>query len=132
MNVLENFKNLFIDVWQDGVSGINISEIIIALVIFTFFLFLRGVFSKFVVKKLESYVSKSTNSFDNSLVYSMEGPAKFFPIVLGFFISTSYLTVDSGMVDTINRSLITILIFWTFHQVVGPFSSVIKSAGGLI
>ena len=128
MNVLENF----IDVWQDGVSGVNISEIIIALVIFTFFLFLRGVFSKFVVKKLENYVSKSTNSFDNSLVNSMEGPAKFFPIVLGFFVSTSYLTVDSGMVDTINRSLITVLIFWTFHQVVGPFSSVIKSAGGLI
>ena len=132
MNVLENFKNLFIDVWQDGVSGVNISEIIIALVIFTFFLFLRGIFSKFVVKKLENYVSKSTNSFDNSLVNSMEGPAKFFPIVLGFFVSTSYLTVDSGMVDTINRSLITVLIFWTFHQVVGPFSSVIKSAGGLI
>ena len=132
MNVFENLKDLFIDVWQDGVSGVNISEIIIALVIFTFFLFLRGVFSKFVVKKLENYVSKSTNSFDNSLVNSMEGPAKFFPIVLGFFVSTSYLTVDSGMVDTINRSLITVLIFWTFHQVVGPFSSVIKSAGGLI
>ena len=132
MNVLENFKDLFIDVWQDGVSGVNISEIIIALLIFTFFLFLRGVFSKFVVKRLESYVSKSTNGFDNSLVNSMEGPAKFFPIVLGFFVSTSYLTVDSGTVDTINRSLITILIFWTFHQIVGPFSSMIKSAGGLI
>ena len=132
MNVLENFKNLFLDVWKEGISGINISEILIALAIFTFFLFLRGVFSKFVVKKLESYVSKSTNSFDNSLVHSMEGPAKFFPIVLGFFVSTSYLTVDSGMVDTINRSLITILIFWTFHQVVGPFSAVIKSVGGLL
>ena len=132
MNVLENFKNLFLEVWQNGVSGINISEIVIALAIFTFFLFLRGVFSKFVVKKLETYVSKSTNSFDNSLVHSMEGPAKFFPIVLGCFVSTSYLTFDSGMVDTINRSLITILIFWTFHQVVGPFSVVIKSVGGLI
>jgi MscS family membrane protein len=132
MNVLENFKNLFLDVWKEGISGINISEILIALAIFTFFLFLRGVFSKFVVKKLESYVSKTTNSFDNSLVHSMEGPAKFFPIVLGFFVSTSYLTVDSGMVDTLNRSLITILIFWTFHQVVGPFSAVIKSVGGLL
>ena len=132
MSVLEDFKNLFLEVWQEGVSGINISEIVIALAIFTFFLFLRGVFSKFVVKKLESYVSKSTNSFDNSLVYSMEGPAKFFPIVLGFFVSTSYLTIDSGIVDTINRSLITILIFWTFHQVVGPFSAVVKSVGGLL
>jgi len=132
MNVLENFKNLFLDVWKDGVSGINISEIVIALAIFTFFLFLRGVFSKFVVKKLEKYVSKTSNGFDNSLVHSMEGPAKFFPIVLGFFVSTSYLTVESGTVDVINRSLMTVLIFWTFHQVIGPFSAVIKSAGGLL
>ena len=132
MNILENFKDLFLEVWKDGVSGINISEILIALVIFTFFLSLRGVFSKFVVKKLEKYVSKSTNSFDNSLVHSMDGPAKFFPIVLGFFISTSYLTVESGVVEVINRSLITILIFWTFHQIIGPFSAVVKLAGGLL
>jgi len=132
MNVLENFKNLFLDVWKEGVSGINISEIIIALIIFIFFLFLRGVFSKFVVKKLEKYVSKTTNKFDNSLVFSMEGPAKFFPIVLGFFVSTSYLTGEHSAIELINRSLITILIFWTFHQIIGPMSAVIKSVGGLL
>ena len=135
MEVLQNFKNLFFDVWNKGISGINISEIIIALLIFLFFLFLRGVFSKFVVKRLENYVSKSTNNFDNSLVFSMEGPAKFFPVVLGFFVSTSYLTVETQaaeFLETINRSLITILIFWTFHQVIGPLSVVIKSVGGLL
>ena len=132
MNVLENFKDLFIDVWNKGVSGVNISEIIIALAIFIFFLFLRGVFSKFVIKRLEKYVSKTTNKFDNSLVFSMEGPAKFFPIVLGFFISTSYLSTEHGAIELINRSLITILIFWTFHQIIGPLSVVIKSVGGLL
>ena len=135
MEVLQNFKNLFFDVWNKGISGVNISEIIIALLIFLFFLFLRGIFSKFVVKRLENYVSKSTNNFDNSLVFSMEGPAKFFPVVLGFFVSTSYLTVETQaaeFLETINRSLITILIFWTFHQVIGPFSVVIKSVGGLL
>ena len=132
MNVLENFKDLFLDVWKEGVSGVNISEIIIALTIFIFFLFLRGVFSKFVVKRLEKYVSKTTNKFDNSLVFSMEGPAKFFPIVLGFFVSTSYLSGEHGAIELINRSLITILIFWTFHQIIGPFSVVIKSVGGLL
>ena len=132
MNILENFKNLFLDVWKEGVSGVNISEIIIALAIFIFFLFLRGIFSKFVIKKLEKYVSKTTNKFDNSLVFSMEGPAKFFPIVLGFFVSTSYLSSEHGAVELINRSLITVLIFWTFHQIIGPFSTVIKSVGGLL
>ena len=135
MEVLENFKNLFFDVWNKGISGVNISEIVIALLIFLFFLFLRGIFSKFVIKRLENYVSKTTNNFDNSLVFSMEGPAKFFPIVLGFFVSTSYLTIESQaaeFLETINRSLITILIFWTFHQIIGPLSVVIKSIGDLI
>ena len=132
MNVLENFKDLFIDVWKEGISGINISEILIALTIFVFFLFLRGVFSKFVIKRLEKYVSKTTNKFDNSLVFSMEGPAKFFPIVLGFFVSTSYLSTEHSAIELINRSLITILIFWTFHQIIGPLSVVIKSVGGLL
>ena len=62
----------------------------------------------------------------------MEGPAKFFPIVLGFFVSTSYLSVEHGAIELINRSLITILIFWTFHQIIGPLSVVIKSVGGLL
>ena len=135
MEVLENFKNLFFDVWNKGISGVNISEIVIALLIFLFFLFLRGIFSKFVIKRLEKYVSKTTNNFDNSLVFSMEGPAKFFPIVLGFFVSTSYLTIENQaaeFLETINRSLITILIFWTFHQLIGPLSVVIKSIGDLI
>ena len=132
MEVLENFKDLFLDVWKEGISGVNISEIVIALIIFIFFLFLRGVFSKFVIKRLETYVSKTTNKFDNSLVSSMEGPAKFFPIVLGFFVSTSYLSVEHGAIELINRSLITILIFWTFHQIIGPLSVVIKSVGGLL
>jgi MscS family membrane protein len=90
------------------------------------------VFSKFVVKRLEKYVSKTTNKFDNSLVFSMEGPAKFFPIVLGFFVSTSYLSGEHAAIELINRSLITILIFWTFHQIIGPLSVVIKSVGGLL
>ena len=132
MNVLENFKDLFLDVWSKGISGINISEIIIALTIFIFFLFLRGVFSKFVIKRLEKYVSKTSNKFDNSLVFSMEGPAKFFPIVLGFFVSTSYLSVEHSSIELINRSLITILIFWTLHQIIGPLSVVVKSVGGLL
>ncbi len=135
MEVLENFKDLFFDVWNKGISGVNISEIVIALLIFLFFLFLRGIFSKFVIKRLENYVSKTTNNFDNSLVFSMEGPAKFFPVVLGFFVSTSYLTIESqaaNFIETINRSLITILIFWTFHQIIGPLSVVIKSVGDLI
>ena len=41
-------------------------------------------------------------------------------------------TQAAEFLETINRSLITILIFWTFHQIIGPLSVVIKSVGDLI
>ena len=45
MNVLSKFKDLFLEVWKDGVSGINITEIIIAISIFGFFfIFKRNIF----------------------------------------------------------------------------------------
>ena len=135
MKILNNFTDLFLDVWSQGISGVNITEILIALVIFFFFLFLRGMFAKFIVKRLEVYVSKSTNKFDNSLVSAMEKPAKFFPIVIGFFIATNYITVEGkGLIflDQLNRSLITILIFLTFHQAIGPLSVLIKSVSDLL
>ncbi len=135
MEKIKNFFNLFKNVWQEGFLGINIAELLIAFTIFFLFLLLRGVFSKFVVKKLEKYVSLTTNKFDNSLVKAFEGPSKFFPIVLGFFISSTYLTIDGSgliLVDKINRSLITILIFWSFHQIIGPLSVLIGSLGDLL
>ena len=45
----------------------------------------------------------------------MVGPARFLPIVLGFFFATYYATFgeEAGeLVETINRTLITILLFW--------------------
>ena len=135
MNKIEEFISLFVEVWKNGISGINISEIIIALFIFFIFLILRGFFSKFVIKRLEKFVSKTTNRFGNSLVDSLKGPTKFFPIVIGFFIATSYVSLGEGtesFVDNANRTLITILIFWSIHQLIGPFSVLIKSVGELL
>ena len=129
MELFENFFNLFSDVWQQGVAGSNITEIIIALLIFFIFLILRGLVSKFVVKRLEKYVSLTTNNFDNSLVKSLESPVKFFPIVLGFFIASNYINLDGKsafFVASLNRNLVTILIFWTLHQIIEPVSFLVK------
>ena len=135
MDRIEQFISLFAEVWKNGISGINISEIIIALLIFFAFLLLRGLFAKFIIKRLEKYVSKTTNRFDNSLVESLKGPTKFFPIVIGFFIATSYVSLgdsSENFIDNANRTLITILIFWSIHQIIGPLSVLIKSIEDLL
>ena len=135
MDKLNQFISLFVDVWKNGISGVNISEIITALLIFLIFLFLRGLFSKFIIRRLEKYVSKTSNRFDNSLVDSLKGPTKFFPIVIGFFIATSYVSLGEStenFIDNANRTLITILIFWSIHQIIGPISVLIKSVEDLL
>ena len=135
MDRIEQFISLFGEVWKNGISGINISEIIIALLIFFAFLLLRGLFAKFIIKRLEKYVSKTTNRFDNSLVQSLKGPTKFFPIVIGFFIATSYVSFGDStesFIDNANRTLITILIFWSIDHIIGPLSVLIKSIEDLL
>ena len=55
----------------------------------------------------------------------MEGPARFLPIVLGFFIASYYMSFSEDsreIIDTINRTLITIFIFWIIHQIIEPIS----------
>ena len=39
MDKIEQFTDLFVEVWKNGISGINISEIVIALLIFLFFFY---------------------------------------------------------------------------------------------
>ena len=135
MDLIKNFTNLFSDVWGKGVAGVNFTEIALAIFIFLFFLLFRGLFTKIIISRLENFVSKSSNKFDNKLVQSLEGPVRFLPVVLGFFIATSYIEVSgkaSYFVENFNRSLITILIFWTIHQIVEPVSYLIKKIEDLL
>ena len=135
MNVLDNFQNLFIEIWQQGIAGINFTQIGLGIVILLLFLLLRGLISSFILKRLENYVAKTSNKFDDALVEASKGPVKFLPIVLGIFVASSYMEFDGKMlifIDNINRSLITILIFWLIHQIVEPLTYLIRRVEELL
>ena len=129
MELLNNFSDLFLSVWSKGIHGVDIFQILIGIGIFLIFLIFRGIISKVLIKRLEAIAKRTTNKLDDTFVYAMEGPARFLPIVLGFFISSYYMSFgDDGrvVVDTINRTLITILIFWVIHQIVEPISYILS------
>ena len=130
MEAINRFKELFLDVWNEGVFGLNASEIIIGIIIFLIFYVLRRLFARFIISKLNKIVKRTSNKIDNTVVEVIEGPLKFLPIVLGFFIATSYIKLSlevQNFVDLLNRTLITIFIFWLLHQLVIPFSYIIKN-----
>ena len=131
MNIFENFSVLFIEVWEKGILGVDIFQILIGLGIFLVFLLFRGFISKVIINRLKKIAKKTTNKFDDTFVQAMEGPARFFPIVIGFFIASYYLEFSSesrAFIDNINKSLITILIFWLLHQFIQPVTYLL---GGL-
>ena len=131
MNVLENFLELFFEVWKKGILGIDIFQILIGLGIFLVFLLFRGFISKVIINRLKKIAKKTSNKLDDSFVQAMEGPARFFPIVVGFFIASYYLEFSpesQSFIDNVNKSLITILIFWLMHQFIQPVTYLL---GGL-
>jgi len=135
MDLLNNFSKIFLSVWNKGILGVDIFQILIGIGIFLLFLIFRGLISKLVIKKLEIISKRTTNKLDDTFVQSLVGPARFLPIVLGFFIASYYMTFSlegREVVDTINRTLITILIFWIIHQIIEPISYILSGLDKLL
>jgi len=131
MDIFENFSTLFLEVWKKGILGIDIFQIAIGLGIFLIFLLFRGLISKVIIGRLKKIAKRTTNKLDDTFVQAMEGPARFFPIVIGFFIASYYLEFSpesQSFIDNVNKSLITILIFWLIHQLIQPVTYLL---GGL-
>ncbi len=129
MESFNSFNNLFLDVWNNGVFGINATDIIISLAIFLFFYLLRRLIARFILNRISRIVTKTKNQIDDAVIEVLDGPLKFFPVVIGFFIASSYLNLSDQkqeFIDLFNRSLITVFIFWLLHQLIIPFSFVIK------
>ena len=130
MEAINRFGELFLEVWKEGVFGLNASEIIIGIVIFLIFYVLRRLFARFIISRLNKIVNKTSTKIDNTVVEVIEGPLKFLPVVLGFFIATSYINLSievQNFIDLLNRTLITVFIFWLLHQLVIPFSFIIRN-----
>ena len=130
MNSINDFTNLFVDVWSSGIFGINVSEIIIGFIIFLLFYILRSFFARFLIGRIYKIVRKTKTEVDDVVVKVIEGPLKFLPVVVGFFIATSYIDFNSdliGFIEKANRTLITVFIFWLLHQLIVPFSFLIKN-----
>ena len=129
MEVLNNFKSLFLSVWEKGILGIDFFQILVGLGIFLLFLIFRGLISRLIIKKLEIISKRTTNKLDDTFVKSMMGPARFLPIVLGVFFASYYMSFSDDMrdfVENLNRTLITILIFWIIHQIIEPISYILS------
>ena len=64
MELFNNFNQLFLSVWNKGILGVDILQILIGIGIFLIFLIFRGIISKVIIKRLESIAKKEKISLN--------------------------------------------------------------------
>ena len=78
MDIVSNFLELFSEVWEKGILGVDIFQILIGLGIFLIFLLLRGFISKIIINRLKKISKRTTNKLDDTFVKAMEDQRVFF------------------------------------------------------
>ena len=114
---LNNLQQLIADVWQSGPLGFGTSDLLLALGIFLFFAILRGLFTRFVLRRVEAITRRTQTQIDDLLREAVEAPLKFFFLVLGVFFGLESLSLSGTpqeLADNFVRSLLAIAIFGHF------------------
>ncbi len=126
---LTDLKSMVMGVWTHGLFGVDVGKIIIALLILLAFLFIRGLFSKFLLTYLHSLALKSTTKLDDKIVEALIPPIRFIPVILGVFFASEYMDLAEdakAFVMKLERSLIAFTIFWALHRACTPLSYGLK------
>ncbi|MFC1533589.1 mechanosensitive ion channel family protein [Thermodesulfobacteriota bacterium] len=129
MDVLKRFWLIVIEVWEQGLFGVDIGRIIVAVLIFLGFLLLRRLFVSLAIKQLSAITKRTKSLLDDDALEILKEPVGFIPIVLGLFFAIDYLSL-SGVYDVIAdrlvRSLIAFVIFWGLVKLVNPLSFLLR------
>ena len=126
MKSLEGFGKEVANVWQAGVFGINLGEIILALTLFLVFLLARRLFYRIVTSSLRSVTRRTQTDLDDLILDAVEKPLEFAFVVIGLYFAGQVISLPetvSGFFDRIVRSLIAFTIFWALYRALIPLSS---------
>lgn len=129
MEIFNKFQNLVINALNSGAQGLTLTDLIIISLVFIISLCLRGIFAKLIINKLKKIILKTGNKIDDNLFNALSSPLKLLPIVFVFIFISLYINIDTQLgfyFEKLNRSLVTIFIFWFIHQSLVPLSKLFQ------
>ncbi len=131
----DNLWSEVIDVWHNGFMGINVGQIIVALGVFSIFLILRGVLSKYILHTLHAWSQKSDTDVDDKIIEALLPPVRFIPIIMGLFFAAQALNLDGMIAEFFTRlirSMIAFTIFWALHRSLEPIQHISRKLEKLL
>ena len=118
-------------VWETGVLGTSIGDIVTAFGVFVAFLVLRHLFFRFVMAILMKMSRKTQTAIDDMLLETLEKPLEFIFVVIGFYMATQTIPLYDDVelfIDQLTRSLIAFTLFWGMFRAVYPLSHIFDRA----
>lgn len=121
--------------WQTYISQEELKYIIIALVIFLFFLFLRKLFIKYVYQLVLKVSRRSPTKFFTQFLLAYEKPLQWLFVIIGLYIAVDYfpfLEQGNPLFSKIIQSSVVIIAAWGLFNLAGAtpifFSQIKKHA----
>jgi len=111
----------FFNQLQNTYADIPPAKVIVAFLLFGFFLLLRRVFGLFVIKVLKKFFDKTKNTLDDKSIKILLGPISFLFIIIGFNAFLSMLDIETTLSARISKSLIIFDIFWLLYYLIDLF-----------
>lgn len=118
--MIEAFSENIKSVWQGAVIEGDIQTSAIAFLIFIGFLFVRGLFSNIVQKRLHALTEKSQSDLDDKVIDALIPPIKFIPVIMGLYFAAKYAGIDNGGFNNFIQTLVTFTIFWGLSRSLEP------------
>ncbi len=135
MERLNEFWALIVSVWNTGVFGADLGSILTALGIILLSWILRRAFSVWVIGFVRRFTRKTATQLDDAVLNTIQGPMKFLFIVLGIFFASQVLPLSEEWdmrAEQLVRSLLLIVFFWAFYNMVGPIVKVLSMRVSLL
>ena len=126
MEISKIIKQYFIDVLEKGSLGLSLGEIAVLIISLILAFIIRGLFANILVSKIKKIIQKTGNKIDDQLFDSLAPPLKLIPLIFVFILTGFLIETDTKLVfifEKINRTFITIFIFWLLHQALVPFAN---------
>ena len=123
---MREFGKQVAEVWQTGVLGVSLGEVVTAILVLLAFLGLRRIFFRFVVSSLRAVTKKTKSELDDLLLQAVEKPLEFGFVVVGLYLAGQIIPMAESVgaiFDKLIRSLIALMLFWVMFRSIDPLSS---------
>ena len=127
---MNEFFKIFSDVWQEGLMGIGVTEMLVSIGIMLTAIMTRTFFVNRVIKWLDKLTEGTESSVDDILLDSVEKPLSYVPIVIGLYLLTVYLPISGSLGNfgtQLVRSLVAFTIFSALINSVTPLFSILSN-----